>query len=461
MNTHPPARRAVGIVRVSRVAGRDADHFISPSEQRGRIVEACRANGLQLVTVHEELDVSAGLPIGKRPGLSAAIAQVEAGHADTLVVAYFDRLVRNLRVQAEIVERIEVAGGSILAVDIGQVRADTASHWLSSTLLGAVAEYHRRMTAERTAEATVRSVAAGVPPYPNMSLGYRRGSDRRLQVDEAEAVIVRRAFELRADGGSWHDLRRHLAQHGIQRSSRSISGLIGSRVVLGELHFGKHVNRDAHTPIVDRALWDRAQRAGPKWGASVPGPKSDRLLARMRLLRCGSCGGSMVLGAQTKGGRIYPMYRCPTSSSCTRGVTISATAVEAVVVDRVRELLADESASATASVELAEARAELHEMRAKLDRAIDTLLGFDDVAAARQKLQSLRDDVEGAEDRVAELERVAGVGVTINAAADWDALTLDEQRALIGAVLRRVDVFPGRGLERITLVAAAGEPDRQ
>ena len=36
-----------------------------------------------------------------------------------VVVAYFDRLVRSLAVQAEVVERVEQAGGAILAVDVG------------------------------------------------------------------------------------------------------------------------------------------------------------------------------------------------------------------------------------------------------------------------------------------------------------------------------------------------------
>ena len=39
---------------------------------------------------------------------------VEAGEADHIVVAYFDRLVRSLKVQLEVIERVEQAGGEIL-----------------------------------------------------------------------------------------------------------------------------------------------------------------------------------------------------------------------------------------------------------------------------------------------------------------------------------------------------------
>lgn len=67
-----------------------------------------------------------------------------------VVVAYLDRLVRSLAVQAEVVGRVEAAGGAIMAVDVGALSHESAGSWLSGTMLGAVAEYARRVTAERT-----------------------------------------------------------------------------------------------------------------------------------------------------------------------------------------------------------------------------------------------------------------------------------------------------------------------
>ena len=117
---------------------------MSPREQLERIQSVAERDGLKLVDTIEELDVSGGAPLAKRPGLRRAVELVEAGDANVMVVAYFDRLVRSLAVQAEVVERIEKAGGAILAVDVGEVRADTASRWLSSTMLGLVAESSTR-----------------------------------------------------------------------------------------------------------------------------------------------------------------------------------------------------------------------------------------------------------------------------------------------------------------------------
>jgi hypothetical protein len=41
--------------------------------------------------------------------------------------------------------------------------------------------------------------------------------------------------------------------------------------------------------------------------------------------------------------------------------------------------------------------------------------------------------------------------VTVNAAKDWERLTLDERRALIRATIERVTIRPGHGRERIEI----------
>lgn len=149
---------------------------------------------------------------------------------------------RSLADQTEVVERIEKAGGRILAVDVGEVRADTASRWLSSTMLGLVAEYHRRTTSERTAEAKRRAVERGVPPFPNVPLGYKQRPDRSLEPDREQAAAVAEAFRLRAAGATVMDVRTYLKDNGVARSCHGTRALLHSRIVLGELRFGSIIN---------------------------------------------------------------------------------------------------------------------------------------------------------------------------------------------------------------------------
>jgi site-specific DNA recombinase len=439
------SKRAVGVVRVSRVGDRSGEQFVSPSEQAQRIRSACSRDGLKLVETIEELDVSGGTPLASRHGLRRAVELVEAGEVDVIAAAYFDRLVRSLSVQAELVSRVEQAGGAILAVDVGQVTHGSSAQWLSASMLGAVSEYARRATAERTQDAKRRAVAQGVPPFPNVPPGYRRDDDGRLERHPKEAAAIKSAFKLRAKGGTVMEVRQHLRKRGIERSFHGTTSLLGSRIYLGELRFGEMVNLESHTPLVDAETWAAVQRMRTPRGRRA---KSERLLARLGVLRCGTCGARMVVGTANHGN--YNLYRCPPNADCPQRVTISAEVAEQTVVDAVQELLEGMKGTASISDSAQQAERGFEKAEAELSAAVDAFTGLDDVAAARTRLLELRDQRDEARERLDELQAAAAPAITVTA-DDWDMLTLDEQRALIRAVVAEASVAPGRGNDRITV----------
>jgi site-specific DNA recombinase len=441
-------RRAIGIVRVSRVSGREGESFASPDEQRQRIEAECERDGLRLVDVHEELDVSGGTALERRTGLRTAVETVEAGQAEVVVAAYFDRLVRSLRVQSEVVQRVEAAGGEVLALDVGQVTEGTAGQWLSGTMLGAVSEYQRRTTRERTAGAQARAVARGATPWARVPVGYDRRNGT-LSPNPDEVPIVRRAFQMRADGESIMQIRKMLKAHGIERSHRGVQVMLANRIYLGEVHFGKLANLTAHEPIIDREMWTRVQRMVIPRG---PQPASERLLARLGVLRCGSCGarlGTMKLPKQGD----YPIYRCPSTSDCEHHMTISAVIAEQTITEHVRAALVNVEGRASAKTNIRNAEHELAGAQDALDAAVRAFDGMGDELTVREKLAELR---QARDDAQAQLDQLgsAGLEVRVNADTDWERLTMDEQRALIRAMVSRATVGPGRGAERITITTA-------
>lgn len=76
-------KMADGYIRVSRVAGRAGESFISPGEQRSSIEEWARRAGVEIVEWHEDLDYSGGTL--ERPAFQAALqrcrARLTGGHA--------------------------------------------------------------------------------------------------------------------------------------------------------------------------------------------------------------------------------------------------------------------------------------------------------------------------------------------------------------------------------------------
>lgn len=379
--------------------------------------------------------------------MNATVRAIEAGTADVMVGAYLDRLTRDPNVRDEITDRIEATGGIVWAADMARQSNISAGDQLTGTLASAVHRYVRRVGAERSHEAQVRAVARGVLPYPNVPPGYVRGADGVLEPDPLVAPIVARAFAMRADGATVQAVRDFLADHGIKRSYHGVTSLLASRVVLGEIHFGDDLhNLLAHEAIVDRATWQRVQRMVVSRGRRA---KSERLLARLGVLRCASCNSRMVV-ASSNNSQFYT-YRCPPTGDCERRVTISAELVEGIVEDAVRGALSASEGRASAVENVRQAAEDLESATAAYDRArrMADAIGDDDETETVERLLALRDARDDAQRQVDRLGPRSAL--VINTAADWDRLSLDERRGLIRATVERVTVAPGRGPGRVTV----------
>jgi hypothetical protein len=208
-------------------------------------------------------------------------------------------------------------------------------------------------------------VARGVLPYPDVPPGYLRGGDGVLAPDPATRGGVADPFDLRDRGATIAEVRAFLRDRVIERSYHGVGAMLGSRVYLGEIHFGDLHNLRAYPPIVDRDVWRRVQRRSSPRGRKAT---SDRLLARLGVLRCATCDSRMVVGTANHGG--YHLYRCPPTGDCTRRVTISAEIVEAIVVDAVRAHIADAEGRASAEANARQAVEARDRAQADLDAAI-------------------------------------------------------------------------------------------
>lgn len=443
-------QRAIGIVRQSN----ERDGSESPDEQADRIRAEAARLGCELLYVDtQEVDVSGRNELDRRPGLMRALRDIEDGAAEVLLFAYFDRSFRNLRVQGEVIERIERAGGRVRAVDVGEVSNGSAGQWLSSTLLGAVSEYVARSTGERARAAVVRRVAEGVVPYKVRTLGLGVDEHGRVVADDHVVLDhVEEALRMRADGATIPEVRAFLRGHGHELSHKRVRCLLRDRLLVGEIHAGALVNLTAAEPFVDRVLFERVQaRVVPRG----PRPTSDLLLARLGILRCATCGARMTASAQTQKGIRYPGYRCPVNLDCPRRVAIMASIVDEEVLRATEAELAAVEGGASTESNARAARAEAGRAQDELDALIGALrsTGLLGEPAAVAELEAARVARDAAEERARQLEALTARRVV--GAADLRSATLAEQREAIRVTIARVTVTPAvdgrRGADRLSI----------
>jgi DNA invertase Pin-like site-specific DNA recombinase len=201
-------KRAVAYVRVS-----TDRQDLSPDAQREAIERWAKRKRIEVVAVHEDVGVSGGVELDKRPGLLAAIDALPAQDAGVLLVARRDRLARDVLVAAMVERLCERHGARVQSAD-GTGNGEGPEAALLRGIVDVFAAYERAVIRSRTRAALAvkkaRGERVGTIPY-----GYRLAPDgKHVEEDPHEAAVVRRTRELRADGESLRAIGRTLLAEG-------------------------------------------------------------------------------------------------------------------------------------------------------------------------------------------------------------------------------------------------------
>jgi DNA invertase Pin-like site-specific DNA recombinase len=210
----PSRTRVVGYVRVSTDA--QADGGVSLDAQRAKLTAYAAALDLDLVRVIDDAGFSAKTLA--RPGLTAALAMLESGEADGVLVAKLDRLTRSVRDLGALVERYFSARFSLLSV-ADSIDTRSAAGRLVLNVLASVSQWEREACGERTRDALAQLKSEGVR-LGGEALGWRRsgatdGAGRKLVENlDAELATVEHITALRASGRSLREIAATLTAEG-------------------------------------------------------------------------------------------------------------------------------------------------------------------------------------------------------------------------------------------------------
>lgn len=429
--------RLVGYIRVSRVAGREGETFISPDVQRDRILALARANGHTVVGWHQDLD-QPGSRL-ERPAFQQALRDVEEKRAEGVAVAKLDRFARSVAHAGRALERLEAAGGVLVAVDVGMDTSTPAGKLMRNVLM-ALAEFELDRIRENWRDADQRAITRGVHVTNSIPAGYLRRPDGRLEIDPEPAGVVRELFRRRGSGASWRELADFLDEK-LPRVEgawppQTIMGMVARRVYLGEAHNGGLVNTAAHEPLVTRAEWEAAQAAP----LLRPARRAGSLLAG--IVRCAGCGQTMSRNGG--GSRGYAYYECRGRSSfgvCPAHAKISLPRIDAHAERVFLQWLDSQPVAVTAAadVELEAAvealQAAEQEVAAYRDTTLVSLIGVESFTAG---LAGRVQVVTERQERVAALHVVEAPRVGL--ADEWPGLALADRRRVLAAAFDAVYV---------------------
>lgn len=449
----------LGYHRISRIGDRP-DTDVSEGEFSTAVEAFAASNGFDVELLPVEKDQT-GSKL-KRPILDGAIRRIEAGEASGLIVVRFNRLSRATVSDTHLViERIEAAGGQVRSVS--EDYPDTPEGRMARNMAFGVSRMQWEVSAAFIRAAKERAVRAGIWPFPQPPPGYtvtpkKRGGDGKLKPGRASEVRrIRGAFEAKARNESLASIATGLGI-GLSHAGK----ILTNRAYLGEIRIkfkdgGEIVNPAGHEALIDRALFEAAQRKQPR----PPRNGNPRALLA-GLVRCGHCGGAMTPGSSVKGG---PHYKCPAlprkGGRCDSAAQISQRKldpyVERIVLPHVEDIQA-RARERTADLDKiirrlgeAEAERDLYQQTIKLSD-----IGADAFLAGMESRQADVDRVAAelgkAKATMPELPDVHDLGALYGS---WD---VEKRNHLLRGALSAVVVMKGRGpcQGRVTIETAGG-----
>jgi site-specific DNA recombinase len=292
----------------------------------------------------------------ERPAFQRLLTDIDARKIDVVVVYKVDRLSRSLLDFAKLMERFSRSGASFVSVTQNFSTADAMGR-LTLNMLMSFAEFEREMIGERTRDKIAAARRKGKWTGGPIPLGYAV-KDKRLLINEAEAVLVREIFALYLEQRSALAVARilnerrlsstHLPEeNGTVHATRAwtnadVLRLIRTPIYAGFIRSHGELYDGEHEAVVDRETFSRAQALLGENSRKVNDPSRNPNYILRGLLRCACCGSAFTPASSRRGRTVYRYYRClkrdKQGSQACPSSPLPADAIETYVIDRLREV---------------------------------------------------------------------------------------------------------------------------
>jgi len=160
MKSKAPSK-AVSYLRCSGLGQADGDTW---DRQSAAIAKYAEGHGLEVVDEFRDAGVSGTKDLDNRPGLAALLDRVESNGVKIVLLENATRLARDLMVGEVILQQLTSAGCKVIAADSGtdlSADSDDPTRRLIRQVLGAVAEFDRRVTVMKLCAARERKRSRG------------------------------------------------------------------------------------------------------------------------------------------------------------------------------------------------------------------------------------------------------------------------------------------------------------
>jgi len=311
--------------------------------QKEQCINYCKRNDWNQYEIYSDDGVSGATQ--DRPEFQRLLRDLESGEVSTMLVWRLDRFSRNIRDAVNIIEDLKKWNCSFVSV-CDSIDLTTPSGELQFNTLLSVAQFERRLTAERTVQAKKKLLRDGFLPQGKLPLGYdyvskskaaKKGKPPGAHINEKEAEWVRTIFKLWNEGLTQIEIATRMEAFGFKTRQNEISRILRRECYYSGRYFltiHGQKGRIEVPPIIDSTTWDLAQQTLASH-INYGRPKYKFLFKGK--IRCGACDKNLrISNINSKWGFFaYYEHRCSNG----RQIYIPAEKVDEYIWDRIVGML--------------------------------------------------------------------------------------------------------------------------
>jgi len=457
----------------------------SPKHHEVRARMYAEMKGWEVVEIYDLSGVS-GKEILSHPETQRMLNDVKTGRIQALIFSKLARLARNVKELLEIAEVFQKHNANLVSLE-ESIDTSSPAGRLLFVVIGALAQWEREEIAERVRASVPIRAKLGKPTGGVGPFGYK-WENGKLVINEEEAYVVKRAFQLYLETGKLLTTCQKLKEEGLKARKSYFRPVTLKRILTDMVYKG--IKRANYTrprgkgksweykpveewvyfqvdPIIDEELWEKVNlliKANEEKYKTSRIPKEGKYLFSGFVV-CGYCGKKMYVNPYD--GMKDPIYSC---RGCEKKTKIRESLLEKKVKESLSYLVLNpEEFQAIVKeerrrVEVLEERiANLEKEKKRIKAKIEKLFSLweeelIDKETFKQRYEKLKEEEGVCEYEVAkargELEfwkvKELSFDHLINEAVKikdlWDYIEYEEKREVLKYLLDRIQVYEDKVL---------------
>ena len=288
----------------------------------------------------------------ERTGFSLMKESITTKAVDFLYVWRLDRISRNVSDLLDLYDFCSQYGVTIVSIaDPITATGDSLARFQIS-VVGSVAQLQRELIAENQRIGLRRKHDLGLQLTARVPFGYRYISTDQIVIQEEEAEIVRRVYELYLGGIGYKRICSIFAAEGVMVRGNpfrvhNVRSILTNAFYSGYIDNEFGIVKGIHPPIVTREMQDDVRKIQQSRHVKKKDFRRHLLTGKIRCPHCGKNLSIHIVGPSRKSRRYNKLYYyiCPSNSangklSC-EGIHLRAEQIEVQAVTAVRDFLND------------------------------------------------------------------------------------------------------------------------